>query len=232
MLKTKKRGICVYCGQSKIVIDEHVPPQCLFKGFKPSELIKIPACSDCNGRKKSMDDEYFATMLSFREDILDHVDAKPMIEAVERALENPNKEKFREAILSGFRIVEVYTPEGIYAGKLKEYKVDLRRIKENMSFTLKGLYYHEKKERIPDDYEILIFTPENIEAMSAQHKEDCDRLINVVSLIKSNQPQTIGKVFSYWVGFDAQIPGISAWLFVFFEKLVFTGISRRKKLNC
>ena len=54
---------CVYCGSEENITREHIPPKALFPPPKPSNLITVPACNTCNG-KKSIDDEYFNWFLN------------------------------------------------------------------------------------------------------------------------------------------------------------------------
>src|SRR4051794_36153646 len=52
-----RQGVCVYCGKQTAVTTEHVVPRALFPKPKPSNLITVDACFDCNN-PKSKDDVY------------------------------------------------------------------------------------------------------------------------------------------------------------------------------
>jgi len=60
---TKQRhGECVYCGHTKPLTDDHIPPQSLFRKPRPADLIAVPSCRQCN-ISASKDDEYFKTVI-------------------------------------------------------------------------------------------------------------------------------------------------------------------------
>ena len=58
---------CTYCGKPKPETTNHIPPACLFPSPRPSDLITVPCCLDCNGGA-SKDDEYFRMMMVMRRD--------------------------------------------------------------------------------------------------------------------------------------------------------------------
>ena len=51
-------GTCVYCGEERELTRDHVPPRCLFSKPRPSDLVTVPCCPDCN-RELAKHDEYF-----------------------------------------------------------------------------------------------------------------------------------------------------------------------------
>jgi 5-methylcytosine-specific restriction endonuclease McrA len=56
-------GTCVYCGETKPLSADHVPPKNLFDRPYPANLLTVPACVDCNGAF-SKDDEDFRIALT------------------------------------------------------------------------------------------------------------------------------------------------------------------------
>jgi len=52
------RDECIYCGARDNLTDDHVPPKALFPEPRPSDLITVPACLQCN-KSYEKDDEYF-----------------------------------------------------------------------------------------------------------------------------------------------------------------------------
>jgi hypothetical protein len=67
--------------------DDHVPPKNLFGKPRPSTLVTVPSCLECN-RGASGDDEYFRTMVALRQDVND-TDARFARAAVIRSLARP-----------------------------------------------------------------------------------------------------------------------------------------------
>ena len=51
-------GECVYCGKKCELTRDHVPPRCLFSKPRPSDLVTVPCCAQCNGEFQKHD-EYF-----------------------------------------------------------------------------------------------------------------------------------------------------------------------------
>jgi len=51
-------GVCTYCGETKWVSADHVPPKNLFPKPYPTDMWTVPACDDCN-QGFSKDDDYF-----------------------------------------------------------------------------------------------------------------------------------------------------------------------------
>ncbi len=58
--------MCAYCGVKRGLTKDHVIPKCLFKRPLPSNMITVPACSECNNAK-SKDEDYLRDML-----VIDH----------------------------------------------------------------------------------------------------------------------------------------------------------------
>src|ERR1700676_4159588 len=52
-----KVGECIYCGETRQLTSDHVPPRCLFSKPRPP-LVTVPCCLDCN-REFGKYDEYF-----------------------------------------------------------------------------------------------------------------------------------------------------------------------------
>lgn len=60
MAKRKKRltGICVLCGLEGKITRDHIPPKACFPKPRPSNLITVPACEDCNAGRSDLDDKF------------------------------------------------------------------------------------------------------------------------------------------------------------------------------
>src|SRR4051812_30015103 len=98
MSKSKKNvastiAECVYCGLNGPITDDHVPPKNLFPYPRPSNLITVPACNDCN-KSFSKDDEWLRLTLSIREISKTHPDRNAALPIVKRSLERPSARGF------------------------------------------------------------------------------------------------------------------------------------------
>ena len=40
---------CIYCGNTEDLTKDHIPPKTLFPKPRPSNLITVPCCKNCNG---------------------------------------------------------------------------------------------------------------------------------------------------------------------------------------
>src|SRR5947209_11672359 len=97
--------ICAICGREvERVTNDHIPPKSMF-GTKPSNLITVPACLDCNGGS-SADDEYFRLIAS-EVDTATHPDAQKASEAIVRSMARPQACGFREALRKSVYGIEV-----------------------------------------------------------------------------------------------------------------------------
>src|SRR5262249_13551352 len=120
---------CVYCSSTKNLTDEHAPPKLIFPEPRPSNLITVPACADCN-QQGSKDAEYFRLWLCLNpltKDMSSVVALKP---TVQRSLKRQQAEGFRTAI---FKSLES-KPHGV------AFTVDMGRIHLVVRRTIQCLY--------------------------------------------------------------------------------------------
>ena len=146
----------IYCGRADPDTVDHIPPKNLFAKPRPSSLVTVPSCTGCN-RGASQDDEYFRLMVTLRHD-LDHVDASAAMEAAMRSLERPQGRGLLAALLATTRRVEVKTPAGLYLGHAGTYQPDFERLYRVVRRIIRGLFYRETGRRLPDGYQVNVFT--------------------------------------------------------------------------
>ena len=148
--RQQKIGQCIYCGNTRPLTDDHIPPANLFTKPRPNNLIKVPSCFPCNNGS-SKDDEDFRLKIAIREDIADHPAAKLILPSVLRSLSKPNKKGFTKALVDSMREFECMTPAGLYIGKGATYDVNNDRINSVATRIIKGLFYHHKHIRVKGD---------------------------------------------------------------------------------
>jgi hypothetical protein len=198
-------GECVYCGKVARLTPDHVPPKNLFLTPRPSNLITVPSCEGCNGGA-SKDDEYFKNMIMLRQDVGNHSEATQLLSEVMASLRRPEQAKFTRSMLTGMTPVELTTPAGVYIGKTMAINVKLDRVRRVLNRTVRGLFYHERKQRLPTNCIVSSFT--DIDLPDPR----------IMSLLASQPPKTIGSgVFSYRSLFTEDERYGSAWLLIFYE---------------
>src|SRR5947209_12050685 len=127
--------ICAICGKLvEKVTNDHIPPKSMF-GTKPSNLITVPSCPDCNGGS-SADDEYFRLIAS-EVDTAVHPDAKKTSEAIVRSMGRPQAKGFRESLRRSMYPVEVAVGD---ATEVRPFVgLDVRRLDHTADKITRGL---------------------------------------------------------------------------------------------
>lgn len=229
MEKTKKGkvGICVYCGQSdNATTVDHIPPKNLFPDPKPSNLITVPCCLQCN-QKASKDDEYFRTVITMRDDIAEHPEAVRVLPAVQKGLRRPKARGFRKAFLSALRKAEIRTPGGLYLGKTTVLAVDFVRLERVASRIVQGLFYHEKGKRLPEQYEAVAYAPSKW--AFSRNEEVTHQLVELVTYVSSQPLTAIGDgVFSYKFCSCDEDDNAIVCVLIFYEGITFVGMTMPK----
>jgi hypothetical protein len=216
-----KMGECVYCGKVAPITYDHVPPRNLFAKPRPDNLIRVPSCKECHGQNKqvSQDDEYFRNMLAMREDIFDHPDIKQILPRVLKSLARPDKVKSAKSIYRTMRKVDVRTRLGLYLGTKIAYNVNLARLDNVARRIVKGLFFHEKGHRLPDEYKVIVLSESGLYNANDYFKK---QLQIIFRPLMANTPKIIGnQVFSYRVYYTYTDDNASAWLLEFYEQVRF-----------
>ena len=97
------------------------------------------------------------------------------------------------------------------------------------SRVVKGLYWHEFKERLLDNYKTTAWEESGLAEMAQDSR---DKLTVMCSKLVSEPPKTIGdNVFSYWFQQVAEDKYTSAWILRFYESVYFFCVTAPKD-NC
>jgi hypothetical protein len=96
--------------------------------------------------------------------------------------------------------------------------------------TIKGLFYQKKRARLPDEYEVTVWSESGLGHLPKEQLAEVRA--KLVDPLLAVAPETIGQnVFSYRVAFDADDPNISGWLLVFYEHIRFVGMSLSRPVS-
>jgi len=139
------KSLCYNCGIRQATTRDHIIPKTLLPDPKPSRLLTVPACRECN-ESFSKDEEYFRDRLAAV--IGDPSSEDPVI--WEKAWESLQKPEARGKKLGFYRDVfqlpkPVITNRGIPPIGIRMNKERVNRVVEKM---VRGFYYHLFKERL------------------------------------------------------------------------------------
>lgn len=211
-------NICIYCDNTADT-KEHVPAKQLFKGIPESSLITVPSCQKCNREFQADEDffrQFFAGFLMDRS-----AKAKEFMNgAVMRSIKR--RPALAQQMFSQMRLVNLYTKSGIYVGRRTMYHVsslDFKRVNSVVEKIIKGLFFHEFKQTIPNGWiiKILWITPK------VEKEQD---LANIARTLKWKIIK--GDTFAYGWEF---VPGTyqSVWILDFFKTPLFYVLVLDKK---
>jgi len=213
--------ICAICGQEvERVTSDHIPPKSMF-GTKPSNLITVPACPDCNGGS-STDDEYFRLIAS-EVDTATHPDAQKASEAIARSMARPQASGFRESLRKSIYGIEV--EEGGTTEVKPFFGLDVQRLDRTAKKIVKGLFYHVKGYPVPANYKVLAANLDLF--MEKPLSVELAKLIYNYLLPKCSwiKPTVIGNdVFIYQVFFEDDDPNTVFVLMQFYKRWRYFGL--------
>lgn len=146
---------CYLCGKpSGELTRDHVPPACLFPKPRPSNLITLPCCEDCQ-REYQKDEEYFRTNISTISDIETNEKVKEIWQTTLRSLSRSHG--LRKDVISRMAPAEIKSPSGLYFGSATGISIPQDRTKRVLRKIALGLYYHHTGSRITDDFEVDVY---------------------------------------------------------------------------
>lgn len=217
-MKAQKR--CVYCNcflESKT--RDHVPPKCLFpKGTQG--LITVPSCNTCNSGF-AKDDEYFRQMIVFAIESSKHPQAKEPIDKALRNLNRDESKKFRRKFFETLRERQVeYEPGLLEDGA--EYPIDLQRIGNVVSRTVRGILWSESGLLLPENYGVVVFPSFNLNFLGPRQMVQIAE-VEAIEHASSHMRKSIGGgAFEYWWEKRSldQLPD-SVWILRFYGGIYF-----------
>jgi hypothetical protein len=211
----KKTGLCPICGEEKLLSSDHLPPRKIFRSPRPSNLITIRICHDCNNGN-SQNDEIFKIALAIMV-VGNDAPIEPLFNSAMRSIQH-NK-KIGRIIKENSKETYLVSPTGIIMDKGVGVKLVPEMILpfiEVVKRITKGLYYHHYQEFIGYNAELKVrfykqFTKEMHEILK----------IGVINKIGSGQ-------FSYCYARSLadQCYDTSIWLFEFHKRYWVTCASR------
>lgn len=216
---------CAYCGSENELTRDHIPPKNLFSKPRPYNLITVPSCKDCN-LDASGDDEYFRLMLSMRHDTFEHPDIQETWEKIFRGLRRPSHPGLKKSLLRSIRKKEIISDTGLYLGDAATYEVNFERMGVVVSRISKGLFYHHKGYRLPDEYFCESFA---VEGFKGYQPEVEKKIIELSSFINEAERNVLGdNVFIYKMRFFDEEPDFGVIGMSFYNQVYYLTLIGKK----
>jgi len=192
--------ICAICGTNQGTTRDHVPPKSIFPKPRPSNLITVPACIECNNGA-SVYDDLFKVFLSLQ--------ATESNEMARRLFEEKTLKTLRrnsvllERIKEESKEIEVINNDGeleTRTGVLWDSQAHDAVIER----TIRGLYFHHVGEPLSEETEL------SVQWLKEIPRELMPRL-NLFTRVEIGDNQVTYKYLIY-----DQDPRLSVWLFDFY----------------
>jgi hypothetical protein len=151
-MKARSSEICVICGLQPAKTDDHVPPKCIFPRPRPSDLITVRTCLDCN-KSTSKFDEVLKVFIGIAAGHGPEGE-KMFKEQTKRTLQH--NRCLRRDIASTMRDVWVKTPEGLVLGKRPAVLLNSKAHDQIIEKTIRGLHFHHKGVILGDATDITV----------------------------------------------------------------------------
>ncbi len=223
-----KRRHCAYCGTTADLTKDHIPPKSLFAPPLPKNLISVYACRKCH-RRTTKDDEYFRQCVCLHYGAGDHPEAQKNWEKILRSFQNPKAPGLRRRFFASLKEVWLQSQGGIHLGKSATFDVDLRRIFRVVERTVRGLYLHETGNRMPNDYEVRVYSDDTLRRRPPETTKWLEE--RILSLLMNAPQKVIGQdVFSYRFQLVPENLLLSAWGLVFYRSFSFLVITTPKSM--
>lgn len=213
-------NICIFCKKTADT-KEHIPAKHFFKGVPDKNLITVPSCNSCN--KGFQKDEVFFRQFWVSMLMDSSKDAKQLMNSeIVRSIKRAPALGYQ--MFSQMQLINAYTKSGIYVGKKTMYRLsdlDKTRISTVVIKIVKGLFFNEFKQVLPEDWEIKIvwITPQS------------EKNLKLVELAKTLKWNVIKEdTFAYGVNC---VPNTfqSIWIIDFFKTPLFYVLVLDKQLT-
>jgi hypothetical protein len=222
---------CVYCG-AQCESSDHVPPKCLFANPAKEDLIEVPSCKKCNN-SFSKDDEYLKIVLGILDVNESHTEVQKLQPSINRAFFKPEKKRFVESFLKTMEMIPRYTDSGLYVGHAPAFTANKKRLLKSAERITKGLFYHERKFRLPDEFQAAGTLASDFLVDLGHDVGDAGQsLRRILRQLLSQESKKLGHgVFEYSVAFlDAfEEPNKSAWYLKFYGTIDFLFFTYEKE---
>jgi hypothetical protein len=211
--------VCIYCQTRPATTVDHAPPKGLFAEPRPSNLITVPACDDCNKGFEKNDDYVLPIATEWLAS--ETKDGAAVTQKRLRAINRPQARRRWKPFLEGLRVVEARTQSGIYLGRTFQMSLDGKRIAGTVNRIIRALYYHVTKTALP----VAKVVESQPFAHYVQRHGQNPEAMRVIPLIRQSPSDVIGDgTFEYRYFCDHE-SFFSFWYLEFYGRLAFIGFT-------
>ncbi|MCE5313831.1 MAG: hypothetical protein ABFD49_09020 [Armatimonadota bacterium] len=216
-MKQKTQEQCAYCGKIGKMTIEHVIPQCLFTKPLPLDIVKVPACEQCNNAK-SADDSYLRDYLVTDASASEHKTARKIFTTKVLSSVRKNKSDLWRSFAPSAHLSLVHCRGGIsllYAGNL-----DGERIERALYRIVRGLYYRIFQQHIPENcnYSLTRWSP-----------QEFNEFLPLLHKFGFNGPYGCGDAFKCIMQFADKSPFTTAWWLFFYDSICLHVLTEHKE---
>jgi hypothetical protein len=134
-----KGKICAICGINEATTSDHLPPKSIFPKPRPSNLITVPSCNECNNSASGLDEIFRLYLALHVGDLDDQVTSAYSHEALRTYKYN---KKLQREILGSAQPINFTTPSGIYIGQGMKVLWNSKAHDEVIKRMVRGLYFY------------------------------------------------------------------------------------------
>jgi hypothetical protein len=206
--KSKRRGICAFCGIEGIVTLEHFVPRCLWCGPRPVRTETVPVCERCDEGSNIDDDDFRNTLVMMFDQ--EHPQKRALLGGKVRRslLKHPGRIK---DTLRKVKIQPMFSPSGLWLGNFPVLPLERERFERRLQKIIKGLYFLIRKRAFPTDGEINI-----IGHLNARTRE----LVSFIEASLFAPTFNFGDDVFEW-RFSQTTDGALLWKLAFYQSVVF-----------
>lgn len=219
--KSKRRqrvrtGVCVYCGQTTTVEDDHLIPRALWPEQERNrvQFVRVEACRSCNSLKSKGEADLVAYAV-LDKDGGDHPYASLLAPKVARSVQKGHANIAKAALSS--TMTPLITRHGIYLGDYPWAEIDSTNMMQSLRMIVRGMYAFETGTVLPQD------TPVDVWVIPSY---SVGQVFGPLAQQPHAPPIILGDRVFWWVPFVvADDPTSSAWPMGVFDRVFFVGIT-------
>jgi hypothetical protein len=227
---SRPKGACVYCGTVDYLHMDHVPPRNLFGRAARPDVITVPCCRKCNNTA-SKDDEYLLVFLALRQEANLQPEHSNLWQKFLRHLRRKEASGLRHKIVSKVKFLQPVTPTGIILPGAISIPIDGLRVSNIIVRIIKGLYFHEIRQRLPNTHLVVAHDVLALEYPPIDRIAEISHLRTLIGQLQTAPAKSIGRVFTYRSVLQPNQPANSMWLLDFFDGIQFFCISQPSGAN-